>query len=238
MNYSKNFRKAAIGKRVILSWVMIAVITCVIGMGAGYALKTHITAKQRGEGEQPTNTPPNTEFTIYGAYDDRTFAQEVSLDWDVGDLGFTPLDVSLDADIQEFVYYLSAGYNIDFTLVMALMQHESSFRDDVVSSTNDYGLMQINSCNHEQLAETLGVTDFLDPYQNIRAGVFTLRKLFERYQDTEMVLMAYNMGEGAAKRLWKNGVYQTNYTDSILTIQQQFNAELEGDTDAGKLEGY
>ena len=50
----------------------------------------------------------------------------------------------MDDDLQEFIYYLSAGYNIDFTLAMAVIQHESSFRSDVVSSTNDYGLMQIN----------------------------------------------------------------------------------------------
>lgn len=238
MNYSKSFRREAIAKRVILTWVMVAIIACVIGMGVGYALKTHITAIQTVENEQPINEQVQEETLVYGAYDDRCFTEEVSLDWGVGDLDFIPLDVSLDVDIQEFVYYLSAGYNIDFTLVMALMQHESSFRSDVVSNTDDYGLMQINSCNHEQLAETLGITDFLDPHQNIRAGTFTLRKLFERYQDTNMVLMAYNMGEDGASRLWKKGIYNTNYTDSILIIQQQFNAELEGDADAGKLEGY
>lgn len=227
MNYSKNIRKAAIAKRVILTWVMVAIFACAVGVGAGYTLKTHITAIQAVEDEQPINGQVQEETLVYGAYDDRCFTEEVSLDWNVGDLDFKPLDVSLDADIQEFVYYLSAGYNIDFTLVMALMQHESSFRADVVSSTDDYGLMQINRCNHENLTKTLGVTDYLDPYQNIRAGMFTLRKLFERYQDTNMVLMAYNMGEGTAKRLWKNGVYQTNYTDSILTIQRQFNEELK-----------
>lgn len=227
MNYSKNIRKAAIAKRVILTWVMVAIFACAVGVGAGYTLKTHITAIQAVEDEQPINGQVQEETLVYGAYDDRCFTEEVSLDWNVGDLDFIPLDVSLNVDIQEFVYYLSAGYNIDFTLVMALMQHESSFRADVVSSTDDYGLMQINRCNHEYLTETLGVTDYLDPYQNIRAGMFTLRKLFERYQDTNMVLMAYNMGEGTAKRLWKNGVYQTNYTDSILTIQRQFNEELK-----------
>ena len=78
---------------------------------------------------------------------------------------------------------------------MALIQHESSFDPNVISSTNDYGYMQINAINHNWLTETIGVTDYTDPYQNIRAGVFVLRKLFERYQDTNMVLMAYNMGK-------------------------------------------
>ena len=112
---------------------------------------------------------------------------------------------------------------------MAMIQQESGFNGNSISRTGDYGLMQINQMNHEQLTETLGVTDYLDPYQNIRAGVFTLRKLFERYQDTDMVLMAYNMGENAASCLWGKGIFKTDYTQSILTIQKQFNDQLEGD---------
>ena len=129
---------------------------------------------------------------------------------------------------QEFVYYLCSGYNLDFTLVMALIQHESSFDPNVISSTNDYGYMQINAINHNWLTETIGVTDYTDPYQNIRAGVFVLRKLFERYQDTNMVLMAYNMGKMVLPFVGK-GIFETDYTQSILTIQEQFNDQLEGD---------
>ena len=89
--------------------------------------------------------------------------------------------------------------------------------------------MQINQINHQWLTDTLGVTDFTDPYQNIRAGVFVLRKLFERYQDTNMVLMAYNMGEDSATRLWEKGIYSTDYTEKILNYQTQFNEQLGGE---------
>ena len=132
---------------------------------------------------------------VYGAYDDRVFTQEISLDWDVNNGDFNPLDCKMPEEQQEFTYYLCSGYNIDFALVMALIQNESSFDPAVISTTNDYGYMQINKMNHQWLTDTLGVTNFIDPYQNIRAGVFVLRKLFERYEDTNMVLMAYNMGK-------------------------------------------
>lgn len=236
MNYSKNLRKAAIAKRVITSWVIVAVVGMTIGGVSGYAIKSHITAKSETKTQEQTNEQTQDEFTVYGSYDDRIFTQEVSLDWGVSDLEFTPLDCEMDEEVQEFVYYICAGYNIDFTLVMAMIQHESSFRADVVSKTNDYGLMQINQSNHDWITETIGVTDYLDPYQNVRAGMFTLRKLFERYQDTDMVLMAYNMGEDGAARLWDKGIFETEYTQGILTIQQRFNEQLEGDTDAGMLE--
>lgn len=110
---------------------------------------------------------------------------------------------------------------------MALMQKESSFRSDIISSTDDYGLMQINKCNHEWLEETIGVTDFLDKEQNIRAGVFVLRKLFEEYTDPNLVLMAYNMGSNGAEKLWNKGIYSTPYVDEILTYQAEFEKQLE-----------
>lgn len=236
MNYSKNLRKGAIAKRVIASWVIVAAVGCGIGAVSGFALKTHITANAGVIEEEQTSEQVQEETLVFGAYDDRCFTEEIPLDWGGNVEGFAPLDVPMGEDEQKFVFYLSEGYNLDFTLIMAMIQHESSFRVDVISKTNDYGLMQINKINHKYLTETIGVTDFLDPYQNIRAGVYTLRKLFERYQETEMVLMSYNMGEDGAKRLWDKGIYETNYTRSILTIQQQFIEQLGG-ADAGKLEG-
>lgn len=227
MNYSRNLRRTAMAKRIIASWVIVAVIFLLIGGVSGYAMKTHITAKDEPKEETQGNIQVDKEPLVFGQYDDRIFTTEMSLDWGVGDLDFTPLDCNMPEEQQEFLFYLCAGYNIDFTLAMAVIQHESSFRADVVSG-KDYGLMQINTINHEWLTETIGVTDFTDPYENMRAGCFILRKLFERYQEPELVLMCYNMGETGAGRLWDKGVFSTNYTQKVLTYQHQFNEQLEG----------
>ena len=74
--------------------------------------------------------------------------------------------------------------------------------------------------------QNLGLSDFLDPYQNIRGGVFILRKLFEKYEDPELVLMAYNLGEGGAKNMWEQGVYETGYTRDVLSIQKEINERM------------
>lgn len=229
MNYSKDIKRADIAKRVILSWCVVAVIFLLIGGLSGYALKTHITAKQGSQDEKQINIQAEDKTLVYGAYDDRIFTQEMSLDWGAGDLGFVPLQCDMPYEEQEFLFYLCNGYSIDFCLVMAMIQTESGFDASVVSATDDYGLMQINENNHDWLAETLGVTDYLDPYQNMRAGCFILRKLFERYQDTELVLMCYNMGENGASRLWENGIYSTDYTEQVLNCQHKFQEQLEGD---------
>ena len=140
-----------------------------------------------------------------------------------------PLQCDMPQEEQEFLFYLCNGYNIDFCLVMAMIQVESEFDASAVSVTSDYGLMQINEINHDWLTNALGVTDYLDPYQNMRAGCYILRKLFERYQDTELVLMCYNMGENGASRLWENGIYSTDYTEQVLNQQHIFQEQLEGD---------
>lgn len=226
MNYSRGIKKTSIAKRVVASWAIVAVLFSLVGFGIGSIVfnRDRLETETTEQSEQP-------EVLIYGQYDGRIFEGEMSLDWGSGDLNFVPLDVPLNEDVQEFIFYLSAGYNIDFTFTMALMQHESGFQADVISATDDYGLMQINSCNHNYLKETIGVSDFLEPYSNIRSGMFILRKLFEKYETPEKVLMAYNMGEAGASKLWERGIYETNYSKAILQIQQQFKEELERSSD-------
>lgn len=222
VNYPKQIKRKDITKRIIISWLLIAVVF----FTGGFAIGKLTTPKQK-------NIEPKEEeqkqFTVYGAYDDRTFTSEVSLDWGSDD-NFEPLDCKLDEETQEFTYYLCKGYDIDFTLIMAVMLAESSFRPDLVSGTNDYGLMQINKCNHQWLTETIGVTDFTDSKQNVRAGCFIIRKLFEKYQNPEMVLMAYHFGENGAKNLWNEGIYESKYSQTVLKYQKDFIEQIGGDS--------
>lgn len=214
MNYSKNTAKQRNNKKfrnIIISWVIVLVVgiligTCISKLGQADSVEALTTVQQFSEVEP------------YGTIDGKTFNWGLSKDWTSGsELGFTPLEVELDEDLQEFIYCLSYGYNIDYAFVMGLIQTESTFNPNVVSSTNDHGLMQINKVNHGWLQEKLGITDLLDPYQNARSGIYILRNLFEKYEEPEKVLMAYNMGENGAKKLWDKGVYETNYTRKTMT---------------------
>lgn len=218
MNYSRNIKKASIGKRILISWIVVAIIFSLIGFGIG-------TIAFRSKTESLPET--QKEILIYGKPDGIIYEGELPVEWDCGNLNFVPLNVSMDEDLQEFVFYLSTAYEMDFTFVMALIQHESRYDAGAISVTNDYGLMQINTINHPYLKETLGITDFLNPYDNIRGGMFILRKLFEKYEEPNKVLMAYNMGETSASRLWKQGIFESNYSNSVLEIQRELNAELE-----------
>ena len=89
--------------------------------------------------------------------------------------------------------------------------------------------MQINVCNHDWLSERLGVTDFLDEKQNIRSGLYVLHWLFQKYDgNVHKVLMAYNMGENTAERLWDSGVTSTAYSRTITEIQVEYQSIING----------
>ena len=222
MNYSKNIKKESIAKRVLISWVVVALIFALIGFSVGAA----IFSKPKVE-IQTIETPETPEILIYGQYEGRIYQGDLPQSWTGKNLNFVSLDVPMNEKLQEYVFYLSEAYDIDFTFVMALIQHESNFQAKVISSTDDYGLMQINSINHTYLAEELGITDFLDPYENVKAGMYILRKLFEKYETPEKVLMAYNLGETGAARLWEQGIFEVNYSKEILQKQAEYAAEIE-----------
>lgn len=202
---------------------MVLAIDLILGILVGICMGFLIWHKVEPTGtEDPVQITDDTK--TYGTADGRVFTGEVN--WVGSDApDFSPLDVDMDEDLQEYVFNLCYCYNIDWTLVMALIEKESQYQSNVVSKTDDYGLMQINKSNFEWLTDVTGVTDFLNAKDNIRCGVFVLRKLFEKYDDPCKVLMAYNMGENGAGKLWDMGIYQTEYSQDVLTIQQR----MEGD---------
>lgn len=136
------------------------------------------------------------------------------------------IDCPLDDDTQQMILDKANHFNIDFAFTMAVINKESSF-DPNADSGSSVGLMQINRINHERLSEEVGFTDFWDPEQNVTAGLYMLRDLFEKYEDPALVLMAYNMGETGAKRLWDKGIYTSDYAEAVLQQAEIYNQEIQ-----------
>ena len=131
--------------------------------------------------------------------------------------------VPLTAGMQEYTIDLCRTYEVPVALVLAMMQVESGFDPDCISRTNDYGLMQINVCNHQWLSDKLGITDFLDPEQNILAGVYLMSGHLQAVNgDVSKALMRYNCGATGAGRLWSRGIYSTEYTRKVMEVYAQY----------------
>lgn len=133
---------------------------------------------------------------------------------------FAPLPVNMEEEDQRTVFDICEKYNVAFSLVMALIEHESSFDEDARSKTGDSGLMQINDINKEWLAE-LGFEDIMDPAQNVEAGVYILSGYLKNYE-TAPALMAYNMGEANAAALWEKGIFESEYSREIMAREEEF----------------
>jgi len=104
-------------------------------------------------------------------------------------------------------------YKLDPRLVLAVMSTESAFNPNARSDRNAFGLMQIIP----ETAERFGVTDIMDPVQNIRGGMAYLRWLLNYYRgDVSLVLAAYNAGPGAVEEY--GGI--PPFTDTQNYVQQ------------------
>lgn len=131
--------------------------------------------------------------------------------------------------IEEAITEYGAKYEVDTNLIKAIIFCESdgkiTAKNHNKNGTTDYGLMQINSCNHEWLKKELGITDFYDIKQNIHCGVFMLADLMDRHTDLHTILMAYNMGEKRTRELHREGIYTSKYSRKIMRVYEKLKEE-------------
>ncbi len=123
-------------------------------------------------------------------------------------------DIPLSHELQDIADNSCKMYQVPQNVLYAVMKVESGYKVDAQNGSC-YGLMQIHTINMEYLSSNIGTTDLTDPEQNIQAGAFILGGYLEKYSLTDS-LMAYNLGEGGAKRLWKQGIHETGYTKKVL----------------------
>lgn len=101
-----------------------------------------------------------------------------------------PAEVAYEPIIRE----AAAMYDLDTSLLRAVVRLESGFDASAVSSAGAQGLMQLMPA----LSEELGVEDPFDPRENIFAGARYLKALLlEHDGDETLALASYNAGPGA-----------------------------------------
>ena len=91
-------------------------------------------------------------------------------------------------------------------LVYAIIKAESGFREDASSRAGAVGLMQIMPTTARFLRELYGVSLREEvPEENIRLGCLYLCYLSEKFDSTELILAAYNAGEGTVRSWMASG---------------------------------
>jgi soluble lytic murein transglycosylase-like protein len=81
-------------------------------------------------------------------------------------------------------------------LIDAVIRTESGYRPHAISRAGAQGLMQLMP----KTARSLGVSNSLDPRQNVLGGAKYLRKMLDRFGRVSLALAAYNAGPGAVSK--------------------------------------
>ena len=123
-------------------------------------------------------------------------------------------DIPLSDELQEYTYQTAQKYNVDYDLILAIMQTESQYNNIISDNGEDVGLCQINVINAEWLYKEYGLYNLMEEHQNIEACAIILNKLSQKFNTENEVVMAYNLGEGKANKYIKSGK-TLEYTEKV-----------------------
>jgi soluble lytic murein transglycosylase len=143
------------------------------------------------------------------------------------ELGDDDLQVIANTILRE-----SQSYNVDYRLVLALIEVESGYRHDVISPDGSRGFMQLKPATAREIASNAemsykGSSDLFDPRKNIQIGVCFLSKLIEEFKSIRKALYAYNVGFYRAKRtIAKSRIKRDPDTRFIQRVMRTFQQNI------------
>ncbi len=136
-------------------------------------------------------------------------------------------------DVARTMYDASRRYEVDYRLVLAVMDAESNFRHDVVSDAGAIGIMQVKPVVAREFSDEVGIPykrDILHcPHANVRFGVYYLSWLSRHYDNEYAVLYAYNVGFTRARQnMQRSSEPKTWYTRKVMEEYERNRSRLPG----------
>jgi soluble lytic murein transglycosylase-like protein len=114
-------------------------------------------------------------------------------------------------------------WQVDPSLVKAIIANESGFNANATSPVGAQGLMQLMPAT----AQGVGVKDSYDPAQNVAGGTRYLKGLLDRFHgDVKLAVAAYNAGPGAVEKYGDVPPYAEtkNYVQNVLGSYDKYRA--------------
>lgn len=134
--------------------------------------------------------------------------------------------------LAKLVMEMSVRHQISPGLILSVIETESSFRSEIVSSAGAIGLMQLLPSTALEVAHKYKIKyqeqDLFDPTINIKLGVAYLAYLRGRFGSSTHYLAAYNLGPSAMKNRLQSGNYSLGVVENyVRKIQNRTIARRE-----------
>ena len=118
--------------------------------------------------------------------------------------------------LKHLLIYINAlcdEYGMDYEMVKAVIQTESSWNHKAVSESGAIGLMQVLPSTAWDEFKT-SKDDLYDPYVNVTVGIKYLSYLNEHFDDIDATLTAYSHGPTITKK------YSSNYIKNNFYVKR------------------
>ena len=134
-------------------------------------------------------------------------------------------------EVAKTMYDASRRYDVDYRLVLAVMDAESNFRHDIVSDAGAIGIMQVKPIVAREFSEEVGIPYERDvlhcPHANVRFGVYYLSWLSRHYDNDYAILYAYNVGYTRARQnMQRSSEPKTWYTRKVMEEYERNRSRL------------
>lgn len=119
---------------------------------------------------------------------------------------------------SQLVEQYASKYNVDASLVYAVIKNESNFNPNAKSSIGALGLMQLTPDTFNWALQKAGdqspynPEDLYTPQVNIQYGTYLLGVLLQEYHDPATALAAYHAGRGSVNRWLGDSSYSKDGT--------------------------
>ena len=118
--------------------------------------------------------------------------------------------------LKHILIYIEAlcwEYGVDYEMVKAVIQTESSWNHKAISEVGAIGLMLVLPSTAKSEFKT-PKKDLFDPYVNVTVGIKYLSKLNQHFDDTDAMLTAYSHGPTITKK------YSNNYISNNFYVKR------------------
>lgn len=124
-------------------------------------------------------------------------------------------DIPLDYATQMLLYGACLEFDVDFNLMLALIEQETRFQNIKGDGGDSEGFCQIQDRWWSGLMAEIGAENLMDPEDNFRTGCAIMRQLMDKYVAVEDALSAYNRGKPG----------QTKYSREVLDKMEAIKGE-------------